>query len=627
MVSLRKISILIFLATSSQTSQTLVLESNNYHTSCRCRPHEKCWPSKHQWSTLNSTIQGNLQAVRPVAAPCFNPSSPLATSCAVAKQNANNSVWRSAQPGAVQWENWEAWPEKDQSCYFDQPKNIPCGQGRISLYSAVVERAEHIQAAVRFAAKYNLRLAIKNSGHCFLGRSTAPESLQISTNKIKSMAFTDRFVPEGAAGSTSESFGSAVTIGAGVQLKELYVAATKHNVTVVAGLARTIGAAGGYIQGGGHSPLGNWKGMASDNALEFKVVNAKGELVTANSYKNQDLFWALRGGGGGTFGVVISVTIRTFPDVPSGFVSFGFGTLAANSSAYWDMVRAFHAHLPSVSGAGGAGYYAISFVPSDINGTKVLELTGGFGFLNVTSEEAIRKAVAPMMAEVNRYAGRVSGYNISINPRVSDYILGLLRGEADDTGGIAVYGSRMISRDFLLSRDGAARLTDALRDIAEISPTGFIGIVVAGGAAADPTIDSALNPAWRKTLTHIAFGAGWNSTTPVKEIRAIQEELTNIKMEKLRVLEPHMGAYLNEADPNEKDFQKSFWGANYARLYKVKQAVDPDNLFIARKGVGSENWDDAGLCRRASKMGVDMPIESLLTKRAWMPKDSPSADD
>lgn len=98
---------------------------------------------------------------------------------------------------------------------------------------------------------------------------------------MKSMAFTNRFVPEGAAGSTSESFGSAVTIGAGVQLKELYVAATKHNVTVVAGLARTIGAAGGYIQGGGHSPLGNWKGMASDNALEFKVVNAKVGFLTS----------------------------------------------------------------------------------------------------------------------------------------------------------------------------------------------------------------------------------------------------------------------------------------------------------------------------------------------------------
>ncbi|KAG8422748.1 hypothetical protein J3459_010081 [Metarhizium acridum] len=329
---------------------------------------------------------------------------------------------------------------------------------------------------------------------------------------MKSMAFTNRFVPEGAAGSTSESFGSAVTIGVGVQLKELYVAATKHNVTVVAGVAHTVGAGGGYIQGGGHSPLGNWKEMASVNALEFKVVNAKGGLVTANNYKNKDLFWALRGGGGGTFGVVVSVTISTFPDVPSGFVSFGF---------------AFHAHLPSVSAAGGAGYYGISSVPSDTNGAKVLELTGGFGFLNL-SEEVIQKAVAPVVAEVNRYAGRGSGYNVSITRRVSNYILGLLRGEADDTGGIAVAGSR---------------------------------VVVAGGAAADTAIDSALNPSWRKTATQVIFGAGWNSTTPVDEIRAIQEELTNVKVEKLRVLEPHMGAYLNE------DFQKSFGGG------ELRQAV------------------------------------------------------
>ncbi|KHO02136.1 FAD binding domain-containing protein [Metarhizium album ARSEF 1941] len=606
MVLLGKIAVSILLTSSTQASQAVETDGsynnyNNNYSSCRCRAHENCWPSNDAWNALNSTIQGNLQAVRPVAAPCFKPS-PVAASCAVAEQNANNSVWRSAQPGAVQWTNWEARPEKKQTCYFDQPKDIPCGQGRVSLYSALVETAEHIQAAVRFAAKYNIRLAIKNSGHCFLGRSTAPESLQISTYKMKSMSFTNSFVPDGAADNPSASHGPAVTFGAGVQLKELYVAAAKHNVTVVAGLSHTVGAAGGYIQGGGHSPLGNWKGMASDNALEFKVVNAKGELVTANNYKNKDLFWALRGGGGGTFGVVVSVTIRTFPDVPSGFASFGFGTLAANSSAYWDMVRAFHVHLPSISAAGGAGYYGISSVPRDINGTKVLELTGLFGFLDVTREQVIQTAVTPMMAELDRYAGPGSGYNISMYPRVSDFILGSLPGLADGTGGIAIVGSRMVSRDFLLSDSGPARLTDALRDITKLSPTGFTGHVVAGGAAADATIDSALNPAWRNTLTHVAFAVDWNSTTSAKEIKAIQEELTNVKVEKLRALEPQMGAYLNEADPNEKDFQKSFWGTNYAKLYDVKQAVDPDNLFIARKGVGSENWDDAGLCRRTTEM-------------------------
>lgn len=339
--------------------------------------------------------------------------------------------------------------------------------------------------------------------------------------------------------------------------------------------------------------------------MSTNLGSLQGELLTANNYKNKDLFWALRGGGGGTFGVVVSVTIRTFPDVPSGLVVLGFGTLATNLSAYWEMVRAFHTHLPSVSAAGGAGYYTISPKPTDLNGTQILLITGAFGFVNETNKAVIEKAMAPMVAEVNKYAAPGSVHNISMIPRVSDFILGALPDAADATGGILTLGSRLVSRDFLLSKDGPKRLTNALRDIAKLSPSvGYTGHVVAGGAAADTTIDSAVNPAWRKTLTHIAFGADWNSTTSAKEQKAIQEEMTNIKVEKLRVLEPHMGAYLNEADANEKDFQKSFWGANYKKLYRVKQTVDPDNLFIARKGVGSEDWDDAGLCRRMTKKMV-----------------------
>jgi FAD/FMN-containing dehydrogenase len=144
------------------------------------------------------------------------------------------------------------------------------------LFSAEVENAQHIQQAVRFAKKHNLRLAIKNSGHCYLGRSSAPYSLRIATHKMKSLDFANDFVPTelGTSKRKEKSHGPAVTIGAGVYLKELYPAAAERNITVVAGLAHTVGPAGGYIQGGGHSPLGPWKGMAADNALEFQVVNA-----------------------------------------------------------------------------------------------------------------------------------------------------------------------------------------------------------------------------------------------------------------------------------------------------------------------------------------------------------------
>jgi len=114
-------------------------------------------------------------------------------------------------------------------------------------------------------------LAIKNSGHCFLGRSTAPHSLQISTHNLNTLDFTDNFAQTGSG----KSLGPAVTIGAGVLAKQLYTAVAARNLTVVTGLSHTVGPAGGYILGGGHSPLGTWKGMASDNALEFKVVTAK----------------------------------------------------------------------------------------------------------------------------------------------------------------------------------------------------------------------------------------------------------------------------------------------------------------------------------------------------------------
>ena len=186
----------------------------------------------------------------------------------------NESLWLSANPGAVQIANWAAFPRRNETCYVDSTQSIPCGQGRISLYSAVVRKTEHIQAAVRFVRKHNVRLAIKNTGHCFLGRSVAPDSLQILTHNLKSIEFVDDFRPQGCP-KDGKGYGSAVTIGAGVQLKELYTALGQRNITAVIGAAHTVGAAGGYIQGGGHSPLGTWKGMAADNAIEFEVVTAK----------------------------------------------------------------------------------------------------------------------------------------------------------------------------------------------------------------------------------------------------------------------------------------------------------------------------------------------------------------
>ena len=95
----------------------------------------------------------------------------------------------------------------------------------------------------------------------------------------------------------------------GEQWGDVYAAAKANNVDVAGGYSLTVGAAGGYL-GGGHSPLSPMHGLAVDNLLEIDVVTPDGNLLTANECTNTDLFWALRGGGGGTFGVTTRVVYK-----------------------------------------------------------------------------------------------------------------------------------------------------------------------------------------------------------------------------------------------------------------------------------------------------------------------------
>ncbi|EQL36557.1 hypothetical protein BDFG_01937 [Blastomyces dermatitidis ATCC 26199] len=108
---------------------------------------------------------------------------------------------------------------------------------------------------------------------------------------------SENFVPHGSP-KDQDGQGPTVTIEAGLQLAELYKGLGAKGHMVVGGYSHGVGAAGGYVQGGGHSILGPWKRMASDNALQFRVITTCGGVVIANEYKNQDLFWALRGVGG-----------------------------------------------------------------------------------------------------------------------------------------------------------------------------------------------------------------------------------------------------------------------------------------------------------------------------------------
>jgi len=169
-----------------------------------------------------------------------------------------------------------------------------------------------------------------------------------------------------------------LTLAAGVQWFEAYQAVKQHNRIIVGGISAggSVGAAGGWLAGGGHSALSPNYGLGTpnspgitrpcshctftgvDNVLEITIVTADGNHVIANAYNNQDLFWALRGGGGGTWGVVTSVTYKTHPSTPFSvaFLSVNSTNASSSQNLLTEIIRL----TPSLVEQGYGGYGSVS---------------------------------------------------------------------------------------------------------------------------------------------------------------------------------------------------------------------------------------------------------------------------
>jgi len=117
---------------------------------------------------------------------------------------------------------------------------------------------------------------------------------------------------------------------------------------VVGGECGTVGITGGFMQGGGHSILNSAYGMAADNVLEWEVVTAEGEHLIATAHRNPDLYWALSGGSGGTYGVVLSMTTKPHPEGPIAGASLSFANTDVGNETYWKAVGLWFRFLPSV---------------------------------------------------------------------------------------------------------------------------------------------------------------------------------------------------------------------------------------------------------------------------------------
>lgn len=139
-------------------------------TSSRCRctyfDHQPCWPSESNFSSLASQISQPLINPVPPASVCYPVSSPSGN-CTEFQDNQFDGNWRSDQSGSMQAPNFETFVFRNGSisaCYANTTLGVPCTQGSVPIFGVDARSVADIQAAVKFAVKYNLRLAVKNTG-------------------------------------------------------------------------------------------------------------------------------------------------------------------------------------------------------------------------------------------------------------------------------------------------------------------------------------------------------------------------------------------------------------------------------------------------------------------------------
>ncbi|KAI2786471.1 hypothetical protein POX_g08857 [Penicillium oxalicum] len=524
---------------------------------CKALPGDFLWPGKWVWSLFDAVLGGALIKTVPLAAACYPSWSEYdANECDFVANNWTNSHIHAEDPASVMWPLFEG-----RTCLPNKNGTGDCTLGGYSSYVVNVSNVAQIQLAVNFARIANLRLVVKNTGHDFNGKSTGAGALGLWTHNMKEI----EYIPNYSASAS-----------------EIYEKANELGFTAVGGEGKTVGVAGGYFLGGGHSPLSSIYGLAADQVLAMEVVLASGRFVTVTEQSNPDLFWALRGGGGGTFGIVTSVISRVYPKVGVTLSTFSFSTGPKVSvDAFWSAVRSYMKRFPANADAGTYAYFWV--LPTGAE--QFTFLMNPFFAVNHTLEQ-FNTLVQPWFDDL-----KALGIDISPNSKYYDNFY-----DAWDAGfPLEIVGSTsMLTGSRLFPRanfEDESLFNTTFETLRSTISAGYALLAFNMKAELPEGYPSnSANPAFRNSLMHAITSTSWDNSATNAEILASMQDFTDNIMSQWRKTCPESGAYMSESNILEPNFQQSFYGSNYGRLYKLKQRYDPTGLFYAPTGVGSEHW-------------------------------------
>jgi FAD/FMN-containing dehydrogenase len=415
-----------------------------------------------------------------------------------------------------------------------------------------VASSHDVATGLRFAQDHDLPVAIRSGGHSYPGWSGggSPRALVIDVRPLSRVHLT----------------GTSATIGSGAALAHVYDGVSARGRAIAAGSCPTVGIAG-LTLGGGVGVLTRAYGLTCDFVKRMQVVTADGMVRTASRHQEPDLFWALRGGGGGHLGVVTAFKLKTVaaPTLHTAFLQWPVSAATAVLQAWQAWAPTNDARLWSTCKVLGGQKHA--------NGPVVLvsaTWTGPAGAFEPRLAGLLQHVPPPAVSTraTRGYRDAMFSYAGCSNVPAAQCTTGpggaLSRESLAATSHVAYDPLDENGIDDLLARVHAAQEAGLLE--------AGISIDALGGRVADVAPDATAF-VHRQALATVQYTATFPPGTPAKAdtfVRGFRSAMV-----------PHWGnhAYVNYADPTIADYRDAYFGANSARLAQVRAAYDPHGFF------------------------------------------------
>jgi FAD/FMN-containing dehydrogenase len=413
------------------------------------------------------------------------------------------------------------------------------------------ETAEDVSEAISFARRHGLRTVPRSGGHCYAGRSSV-DGIVIDVSPMRSVS-----VSEGVA-----------TVGAGACLAHVYDALDEHGLAIPAGCGPDVGIAG-LTLGGGLGILGRKHGLALDHLLAARVVLADGSIVECDEHREEDLFWALRGSGGGNFGVVTSLVFRTVPAPPA--TAFHLTWPYASAS---EIVGAWQVWSPAAPDELSASLHV--FAPDDPDQPPVVSVSGAMLGTESETRDLFDELVAQVRVDPTSATFEHASYR-----QTKRYLAE--HGAGDDRPDGHPYNKSEYFREPL----PAEAITALVQNVSEGRTPGQSRELDftpwAGAYNRVPTGDTAF--AHRHERFLLLQVAVVEPDAPAAEREAARDWLAR-SWSSVRPWGTGR-VYPNFPDPDLEEWAFAYHGTNLERLVLLKAKYDPDGFFRFHQSVPS----------------------------------------